>query len=272
MTKCFYDRKKYSSYKNISEYRKKLLNSEKVIKVTDFGAGSKVFSSDERKVSALAKTVGISPKRARLLNRLIRYLNINSALELGTSLGIGTAAMAAGNSVKITTLEGCPETAAVAEKMFEEFDFKSVDLRVGEFDTFLVDGGQRDVSGQWSEVGGQWSSKKENSKFQVPNSRDTSDFSNLKSQYSILTSQYSLLYIDGNHTKEATLRYFEKLLPYTHNNSVIIFDDIHWSADMEEAWGEIKKHPAVTVTIDTFFWGFVFFRKEQEKEDFVIRI
>ena len=273
VTKCFYDRKKYSSYKTISEYRKKILNSEKVIKVSDFGAGSKVFSSDERKVSALAKNVGISPKRAELLNRLVRYLNIDSALELGTSLGMGTAAMAAGNSVKITTLEGCPATAAVAEGMFEEFDLKNVDLRVGDFDAFLVDGGQRsDVSGQWSLVSGQWSWKKGNTKFQIPNSRDATHDPILNTQYSILNTHYSLLYIDGNHTKEATLRYFQKLLPYTHNDSVMIFDDIHWSAEMEEAWEEIKKHPAVTVTIDTFFWGFVFFRKEQEKQDFVIRV
>ena len=54
--------------------------------------------------------------------------------------------------------------------------------------------------------------------------------------------------------------------------SVWIFDDIHWSKDMEEAWEIIKNHPQVTVTIDTFQWGIVFFRKEQEKEHFVIRV
>jgi hypothetical protein len=40
---------------------------------------------------------------------------------------------------------------------------------------------------------------------------------------------------------------------------------------MEEAWETIKNHPKVTVTIDTFQWGLVFFRKEQPKEHFVIR-
>jgi hypothetical protein len=40
---------------------------------------------------------------------------------------------------------------------------------------------------------------------------------------------------------------------------------------MEEAWETIKKHPKVTVTIDTFQWGFVFFRSEQVKEDFIVR-
>ncbi|MGX7668267.1 O-methyltransferase [Flavobacterium pedocola] len=83
---------------------------------------------------------------------------------------------------------------------------------------------------------------------------------------------WKLIYFDGNHSKEATLTYFELLLPTITNDTVWIFDDIHWSAAMEEAWEIIKNHPKVTVTIDTFQWGFVFFRYEQEKEHFTIRI
>jgi hypothetical protein len=41
---------------------------------------------------------------------------------------------------------------------------------------------------------------------------------------------------------------------------------------METAWEMIKKHPKVTVTIDTFQWGLVFFRREQHKEHFIIRV
>lgn len=83
---------------------------------------------------------------------------------------------------------------------------------------------------------------------------------------------WKLIYFDGNHSKKATLEYFELLLPTITNESVWIFDDIHWSKDMEEAWGIIKDHSKVTVTIDTFQWGIVFFRQEQPKEHFVIRI
>lgn len=82
---------------------------------------------------------------------------------------------------------------------------------------------------------------------------------------------YDLIFFDGNHQKEATLKYFEILLQTTRNDSVFIFDDIYWSKDMTEAWKTIKQHPKVTVTVDTFFWGFVFFRKEQVKEHFTIR-
>ncbi len=87
-----------------------------------------------------------------------------------------------------------------------------------------------------------------------------------------LNSALDFVYFDGNHQKEATLKYFEFCLQHTHNKSVFVFDDIHWSKNMEEAWEEIKKHPKVKVTIDTFQWGIVLFRKEQEKEHFTIRV
>ncbi len=86
------------------------------------------------------------------------------------------------------------------------------------------------------------------------------------------SKNYDLIFFDGNHKKEPTLHYFESLLSTTHNNSVFIFDDIYWSKGMTQAWETIKQHPKVTVTIDTFYWGIVFFRKEQAKEHFIIRV
>jgi predicted O-methyltransferase YrrM len=83
---------------------------------------------------------------------------------------------------------------------------------------------------------------------------------------------FDLIYFDGNHQKEATLNYFNQCLEAVHNNSVFIFDDIQWSPDMQLAWEEIKRHPKVSITIDTYFWGMVFFRKEQEKQHFTIRV
>lgn len=79
-------------------------------------------------------------------------------------------------------------------------------------------------------------------------------------------------YIDGNHRLTPTLNYFHQLLQKAHNHTVLIFDDIHWSAEMEEAWYTIQQHPAVRCSIDIFFLGFVFFRDEfKEKQHFAIR-
>jgi predicted O-methyltransferase YrrM len=71
-------------------------------------------------------------------------------------------------------------------------------------------------------------------------------------------------FVDGNHQENPTIFYFEQLLTKANENSIFIFDDIHWSQGMEEAWKYIQNHPAVTLTIDLFFIGLVFFRKEQK--------
>jgi len=84
--------------------------------------------------------------------------------------------------------------------------------------------------------------------------------------------QVGIAYIDGNHKYIPTIQYFHDLLAKSNEESVFIFDDIHWSEEMEKAWEQIKSHPSVTVTIDLFYIGLVFFRKEnKEKEHFIIR-
>jgi predicted O-methyltransferase YrrM len=81
-----------------------------------------------------------------------------------------------------------------------------------------------------------------------------------------------LAYIDGNHRYQPTINYFHQFLPKNHNHTILVFDDIHWSKEMEKAWEEIKAHPSVQYTIDIFFLGFVFFREEfKVKQNFTIR-
>ena len=80
-----------------------------------------------------------------------------------------------------------------------------------------------------------------------------------------------LVFFDGNHQKTATIKYFKKCLDYINNDSIFIFDDIHWSKDMEEAWGIICSHKKTRVSIDLFQFGIVFFKKELSKEHFIVR-
>ncbi|MDC0230542.1 class I SAM-dependent methyltransferase [Aureispira] len=84
-------------------------------------------------------------------------------------------------------------------------------------------------------------------------------------------SRLDYVYIDGNHQKTPTLSYFEQCLKCSHTDTIFVFDDIHWSADMESAWDEIKQHPKVTLTIDLFYLGLVFLSSEKaEKQHFSI--
>jgi predicted O-methyltransferase YrrM len=80
------------------------------------------------------------------------------------------------------------------------------------------------------------------------------------------------VFIDGNHSYEPTMTYFNCLLSKSNEDAIFIFDDIHWSKEMENAWEEIKADERVSLTIDLFYIGIVFLKKEnKEKENFIIR-
>ena len=179
-------------------------------------------------MNSIAKNAGVSVKRQQLLFRLAQYFKPEQVLELGTSLGMGTMALALGvPSAEITTAEGCAATSATAKAYFKDFGIKNIVVETSTFEAFFQ--------------------------------HTTAD-------------RFDFVYVDGNHSKKETLQYFLTLLKYANNDSVFIFDDIYWSPEMTEAWQEIIAHPKVTVSIDTFQWGLVFFRKEQPKQHFSIRL
>lgn len=84
-------------------------------------------------------------------------------------------------------------------------------------------------------------------------------------------TKLDFVFFDGNHQKEATINYFNWCVEKAGDKTIFVFDDIHWSSGMTEAWEVIKKHPKVTSTIDLFFVGIVFFNKDLSKEDFILK-
>jgi predicted O-methyltransferase YrrM len=229
VTKCFYKKTSEDKVLLFKKIRNSLTTNYATIEVLDFGKGSKIFKSNTRKISDIANIAGISTKKALLLIRLVAYFKPKNVLEIGTSVGLASSALSIGNSnSKIVTLEGCENTAKVAENTFQKFQLKNIQLTVGDFKNTLPE--------------------------------------------ILVSSNFDFIYFDGNHQKEATLNYFNRCLKTVTNNSVFIFDDIYWNPEMTETWEIIKQHPKVTVTINTYFWGIVFFRKEQLKQHFTIRI
>lgn len=77
-----------------------------------------------------------------------------------------------------------------------------------------------------------------------------------------------VVFFDANHRKEPVLRYFSQCLEYIHPETVFIFDDIHWSADMEKAWCTIRNHEKVTAAFDLFESGIVFFSSNFPKKNY----
>ena len=224
-----YDFSAKKVYEDIELQRKKLLNDDTLLTITDMGAGSQLNRNRQKKVSALAKNALKSPRLAQLIYRLAKQHPAQKIIELGTCLGITTAYLAKANeAATVISMEGCPETANIAYRNFVALELVNIELQVGNFNALFPK--------------------------EVENS-----------------AQLDFVYIDGNHTKAATLKYFTLCLPKTHEGTLLIFDDIYWSKGMKAAWEEIKAHPEVTVTIDLFWIGLVYFKKGQVKEHFKIK-
>ena len=211
--------------------RKALRQNRQSIAITDFGAGSKVNTSQQRTIGDVARHSQKPARFGRLLFRLIRHFRSRTIVDLGTSLGLTTAYLAEAarpHDGRVLTFEGCPQTAAVARRNFEQLGIENIDVVVGNIDQTL--------------------------------SQQIADLSSI-----------DFIFFDANHRYEPTVRYFETCLKKKHNDTVFVFDDIHWSDEMEQAWAYIRSHPSVRVTVDLFWVGLVFFRHEQPKQDFVLR-
>jgi len=225
LTNIIENNEEYYPYADIENIRQQLLSDETSIEVNDLGAGSSVLKNNKRKISEIARHSLKSPKYAQLLFRLANHFHPKTILELGTSLGITTLYLALANKqAKVVTIEGSENISQRAKQNFEKLNATNIESVVGNFDDILI--------------------SSLNKLCQLPTTNCQLDF----------------VYFDGNHRKEPTLRYFEQCLQYAHNDSVFIFDDIHWSDEMEQAWEQIKQHSRVTLTIDLFFIGIVFFR------------
>jgi predicted O-methyltransferase YrrM len=225
-----YDDQPKKVYAETEAMRLELLSDNRVITVTDLGAGSHVNNNRQKKISDIAKNALKPPKLAQLLYRLVADLQPKNMIELGTCLGTTSVYLKkAAPDATLYTLEGCPETAGVAAEVFKKTGINGINLITGNFDDTLPN---------------------------VIKNLDQLDF----------------VFVDGNHQKDATLKYFEWCLPKVHENTLLIFDDIYWSEGMKEAWEIIKAHPQVTVTVDLFWIGLVYFKKGREKEDFLVKI
>ncbi|WP_046245144.1 O-methyltransferase [Hymenobacter terrenus] len=221
---------RFGAYAPIEARRQQLLQSATSVSVIDFGAGSHTGAGQQRRVADIARTAAKPPHLAQLLFRLVNHFRPATILELGTSLGLTTAYLAAADSRhRVLTFEGCPNIAALARETFATLHLRNIDIIEGNIDHTLAP------------------------------------------TLATLTAPLDFAFFDGNHRYEPTLRYFELCLAHRTNDSVFVFDDIHWSAEMERAWEAIKAHPEVNITVDLFHIGLVFFRKGQPKQHFWLR-
>lgn len=215
----------------VRQLRKSLRRSRTLINVTDLGAGSKVNASRQRTVGDIARHSLKAPRFGRLLFRLVQRFQAKTIFDLGTSLGITTACLAQAAQPGGGQVLTFEGCPETARMAQQHFDHLALS----------------------------------NIKLVVGNLDET-----LASQVSA-SPPIDLAFFDANHRYEPTVRYFDTCLTNIHNDTVFIFDDIHWSAEMEQAWQYIQAHPSVSVTVDLFWVGLVFFRQEQPRQDFILQ-
>lgn len=204
----------------IEELRSSLARSSATVPFIDFGAGShNEHRTEAEMLAGVRKSITIADAcRASkasswclLLFKLIRKLQPNSVIELGTCVGISAAYQAAAQSLngrgRLVTLEGSPSLASLSQDNLRSLNLNNATVVPGRFlDTLDA----------------------------TINSLERVDYA----------------FIDGHHDELATIAYFEKLSKHMPDNSIAIFDDISWSDGMRRAWQTLEQHPDVSFSLD----------------------
>lgn len=228
------DRNAYYCFSDIERRREMLLSCRDVLDYVDYGsAGTPEGKHIERRVCDIARGHLERAEVAQMLFRLVNFIGDHGGrpleiLELGTSLGVTTAYLAAVDSRnRVVTLEGSEDVLRVAADVWKALNIENIESHQGNIDDTL---------------------------------------------YSCARGQLDIVYVDANHTYEATLRYVQFLLPRMTEKGVIAVDDIHYSAEMEQAWEALKADDRVTTSMDLYHVGLLFVDPHYLKRHYKIRL
>lgn len=227
----FRDNENYPEYIRLEQMKNDLLQRKSVVETVDFGSGAGK-SKYQTKRLPLATLV---KQRSQKKSRLELLYRLAKTMQPEFILEFGTAAGVSSAYLK----SGAPYSQMITMEGCSGLASIAQEMF-----------GQLNLSGLTVEVG---------------------NFNVILDDVLRKFNRLDLVFFDGNHRKKPTLDYFYKCLPLAHENTLFVFDDIHWSSEMSEAWEVIKKCEMASITIDIFWFGLVFFRKGIEKQNFVIR-
>jgi predicted O-methyltransferase YrrM len=231
LNKVLRDNTRYTDYATLDQVRNKLLANTNLVETVDMGAGAGKKKYTTA-VFPVGKLVKLRSQRKTQIEMLYRLVKY---LKPHTILEFGTAAGVSGSYLKMAWPGSKMITMEGCSGLAAVAESVFSDLKLTDIQVAV------------------------------------GDFDAILPSVLQQVDRLDFVFFDGNHRKEPTLNYFNQCLPLANESSVFIFDDIHWSPGMEDAWEEIKTHKEVSITIDLFWFGMVFFRKGIEKQDFIIR-
>jgi len=237
------DKQDYAAYTRVETLRRQLLKDPAILEIEDLGAGSAAGGSSAAQDSGPASRIMHRRSVAELARHAAKPPRLGQLLfriaryyQSGIILELGTSLGLSTAYFALAREQAKVLTieGAGAIAAVAEKNFRSLDLRNVEWTVGNFD----DVLADALDRGG----------------------------------SPDLVFVDGNHRLEPTLYYFDWLIHRSSPSSILIFDDIHWSGEMEEAWKTIREDPRVMLTIDLFFIGIVVQRENFKiKQDFTIR-
>ena len=157
------DENSYYAWREIEKIRANMLADTREVEFEDYGsrAAYGLVFRERRRVCDIAKRSLAKKKYAQMLARLVNWLGgplltspsrggigdwrlaIGDGLtivELGTSLGVTTAYIAAMDSRnKVVTYEGCSGVAAIAEENWKSLGIRNIECRVGEITADMLE-------------------------------------------------------------------------------------------------------------------------------------
>lgn len=213
------DRRHFYVHDDIEALRRRYASDDTLIELDDAGAGSQVRTARRSRVRDIASGSATPARLGRYLTSLVDWRGARRVLELGSNLGIGSCYLAAGMPF------GGRLVTIDADPGMAAY------AKTGLAQTVPL--ARADVvTGTFAE--------------RLPAALET-------------LGRVDVAFVDGHHAEGPTKAYFEHIRAYCHADTVLVFDDIHWSSGMEAAWAWIREQPGVSLTLDLYRWGVVFF-------------
>jgi Predicted O-methyltransferase len=231
-TNVLYDKTDFAQYEILSQLRAHVLNSHDLIMTTDFGAAAREHESVSYK-----KDAGVMAKGRSHTDKQNQFLfRLVHYYQPTTILELGTAFGLGTAALALGNPKArvCSLEGCPNLSAYARKQLESIEIKNVEI-----------VTGRFETV--------------------------LEPVLNRL-KQIDLAFFDGNHRKDPTWNYFLKALPFKSESTVFVFDDIHWSKEMETVWEMIRQHESVSFTIDLYQFGIVFFKSGFEKQHFVLKM
>lgn len=213
------DRRHLYVHDDIAGLRDRYAADDTLVELHDAGAGSRVGRAKRRRIRDIAASSGTPERFGRYLTSLVDWRGAARVLELGTNLGIGSCCLAA----------GMPPGGRLV----------TIDADAG------MTAFAKTALAQTTP--------------HAPADVITGTFADAIPAALASLGRVDVAFVDGHHAEAPTKDYYRQIRERCHGGSVLVFDDVHWSAGMEAAWSWIRRQPEVTLSVDLYRWGVVFF-------------